>query len=79
MDKTFYWWSQMVEYTVESDNGKSKKITEEYLVKAVDPTDAQIQLTKDLTEYGMHDFKIKSQKRTNITKVIVPIGTDIND
>lgn len=79
MEKTFQWWLQTVEYMVESDKGKEKKITETYLIKAVDPTDAQVQLTKDLIELGFKDFKIKSQRQTNIIKVIVPKGIDIDD
>lgn len=80
MDKTFYWWSVVVEFLTEGDNGKPKKIKEEYLVKAVDPTDAQVQITKELGEQGgISEFRIKSQKQTNILKVIVPEGVEIDD
>ena len=49
MDKSFYWYSVTVQFTVEDENsGKIKKIKELYMVKAASITDAETQVAKDL-------------------------------
>lgn len=80
MERTFNWWSVSVELETENDKGAIKKIKEEYLVKAVDPTDAQVQITKELGDSASTgQWCIKAQKQTKILRIIHPHDVDLND
>jgi hypothetical protein len=79
--KTFYWYQAVIEFKTEDEvSGKIKKVKEVYLVKGVNPTDVETTLTKLLGETGgMSDYRVKDIKETNILKVIVPEGVEIED
>lgn len=53
----------------ETDRGKIKKTTEQYLVKAVSVTDAEVLINKDFADYP-NDWEVKSVSATRILKVI---------
>ena len=54
-----------------------KKVKENYLTKAVTPTDAEASVIKDL-EGTMGDFRILKIDESKIVRVIIPEGVDVN-
>jgi hypothetical protein len=60
-----------VEVSLEHENGKVKKHTEQYLVRASSVTDSEARLIKSFQDAGdIRDYRIKSSKETNIVEVI---------
>jgi len=60
-----------VEITTESNNGKSKKHTEQFLTLASGVTEAETAVTKNFMEVNdMRDFRIKSVTQTKIVEVV---------
>jgi|TARA_R100000479_G_scaffold169534_1_gene111353 hypothetical protein len=53
----------------ETDKGKIKKLTEQYLVNAVSVTDAEVKINEDFENYP-NDWEVKSVVATKIIKVI---------
>jgi hypothetical protein len=78
MDKSFYWYSVTVQFTVEDENsGKIKKIKELYMVKAASITDAETQVAKDL-DGTIGDYRILTVNESKILRIIKPENVDIN-
>jgi hypothetical protein len=76
MDKSFYWYSVTVQFTVEN-SGKIKKIKELYMVKAASITDAETQVAKDL-DGTIGDYRILTVNESKIVRIIKPENVDIN-
>ncbi len=56
-----------VKVDYESDNGKIKRHTENYLVAAVSPTDAEAKITKHLLT---SDMEVRGIVKSNLLEVI---------
>lgn len=55
----------------EKDNGKTQKVTEEYLIKAINVTDAEAKLVQLFVDENItEDYRITNIKETRIRKVI---------
>lgn len=65
-DKAYYRCCVRVEY--ENDKGRTKFRREEYLVNAVNPTDVEAQINKEME--GTGDFEIVSIVLTKILAVL---------
>ena len=76
--KTYYWYTVTIQFVVEDEQtGRVKKVKENYLTKAVTPTDAEASVIKDL-EGTMGDFRILKIDESKIVRVIIPEGVDVN-
>ena len=76
--KTYYWYTVTIQFVVEDEQtGRVKKVKENYLTKAVTPTDAEASVIKDL-EGTMGDFRILKIDESKIVRVILPDGVDMN-
>lgn len=65
-EKSFYKVSVRVEY--EDNKGRVKYRKEEYLVSAVNPTDVEVKINKEMDGYG--EFEIVSIVLTKILSVL---------
>jgi hypothetical protein len=63
------YWQVKVKVKHEDDKGKIKTTTEQYLVDAISPTDAEAKVHQDFENEGL-DFKVSDIKETKILKVI---------
>ena len=78
MENTFTWYNATVEFLTEDEQtGKIKKIKEEYLVKAVSPTDVEIQITKELNG-TQSEYSIYGLKKSKIVKILHPDNIELN-
>ena len=78
MEKTFYWFNATVQFITEDEQtGKIKKVKENYLIKAVDPTDVQVQITKDLDGTQM-EYSIEGITKSKIIRIIHPDNVELN-
>ena len=78
MEKTFEFYSATVEFHTEDEkSGKTKKIKEQYLVKAVSPTDVETQIVKDL-EGTIPEYKITNIAVSKFIRVIKPDNVELN-
>jgi hypothetical protein len=69
-----YWYSVMIQFDTEDDDGKSKKMTEPWIINAISVTDAEVKATKEIEKMGVTgrtmEYRVKDVKETKITKVI---------
>jgi len=78
MEKTFYWFNATVQFITEDEQtGKIKKVKENYLVKAVSPTDVEAQVTKDLDGTQM-EYSIEGITKSKIIRIIHPDNVELN-
>ena len=78
MENVFTWFNVTVEFITEDEQtGKIKKIKEEYLVKAVSPTDVDVQMTKEL-DGTLGEYSITGMKKSKIVKIIHPDNIGLN-
>ena len=59
-----------VQFTVEDDKGKVKKVNSLYLVDAHSVTEAEARVVKYLTEQGENEFEVKSASESNIVGIV---------
>ena len=59
-----------VQFTVEDDKGKVKKINIPYLVDAQSVTEAEARITKYLNDDGERNFEVKAVSASAIVKVV---------
>lgn len=78
MDRVNYWYMVTTQFSTEDDNGKVKNIKDNYLVKAVSPTDAESIVTKEF-EGSSVSFRIVGMKELKIAKVLLPDNVELND
>ncbi len=65
--KTYF--NTKIKYKLEDDQGKLKTITEEYLVDAVNFTEAEARITQHLSD-SMGEFTVEKVTKTKIIEVI---------
>lgn len=63
------YWKVKVAIFSEDAKGNVKKKTEEYLVHAVSPTDAEVKIHEEFKTYG-DDWEITSVTQTKIVSII---------
>ena len=51
-----------IQYQKILENGKEKKVTEQYVVEALSFTEAEARITEEMTTYISGDFHIVSEK-----------------
>lgn len=66
-EKTY--WAVSVQSAREQENGKFKRVTEKYLINAVNPTDAETKISEELKD-DPFEWVVKSITETKILKVI---------
>lgn len=62
-------WKVKVSVKTEDDNGKIKKRSEEYLVTAISPSDAEVKMHDEFKDYPQ-DWEITNVSQTKIISVI---------
>jgi len=63
------YWAVKITSLREQDNGKVKKVREEYLIHAISPTDAEVKMTEEM-QGDPFDWSISSVRETKILKVL---------
>ena len=63
------YWLAKVKVDQETSRGTIKKITEQFIVEAVNATDAEVKLTKEYESYPM-EWEIDTLKQMKIVKII---------
>jgi hypothetical protein len=65
---TYY--SVQVQFNIEDDRGKPKKMTYTYLVDAMSVTEAEVRMTIFLNNRGEQDFEVKAVSKSKIISVV---------
>lgn len=73
----YYWYQVDVSLTFETDEGRTKKVKEVYLVKGISPTDVETQVNEDF-EGVNYEFRILKITETKICKILKPEDVDLN-
>ena len=63
------YWLAKVKVEQETARGTIKKVTEQFVVDAVNATDAEVKITKEYESYPM-DWEIDTLKQMRIIKII---------
>jgi acetolactate synthase small subunit len=63
------YWLAKVKVEQETARGTIKKVTEQFIVEAVNATDAEVKLTEEYNNYPM-DWEVDTLKKLNIIKII---------
>jgi acetolactate synthase small subunit len=63
------YWLAKVKVDQETSRGTIKKVTEQFVVDAVNATDAEVKITKEYESYPM-DWEIDTLKQMRIIKII---------
>jgi hypothetical protein len=63
------YWLAKVKVDQETSRGTVKKTTEQFIVEAVNATDAEVKLTKEYESYPM-EWEIDTLKQMKIVKII---------
>jgi len=71
------WFEAKVKYIKVGEDGKEKKVSEDYLIDAVSYTDAEARTYLELSKFIQGVFTIASLKRSNIDEIIQ--SNDEND
>lgn len=58
------------------ENGAVKKVTEKFLVDALNFTEAEARTIKELQPYINEDFEVSATKKTKITEILGDKGAD---
>lgn len=64
------WFEVKVKYSMISENGAEKKVSEPYLVDALSFTEAEARINKELEPYLNDEFQIVNMKRANYTDLL---------
>lgn len=70
------WIETKVRYEKTQDNGRTKRVTESYLVDAMSFTEAEARITSEMRPYISGDFTIPAVKKTNIAEIFYDEGCD---
>ena len=65
-----------VQYQKTLDDGKEKKVTEQYVVEALSFTEAEARITEEMTPYISGDFDIVSEKIAPYNEIILSEKSD---
>ena len=60
-----------VQYQKMQDDGKEKKVTEQYLVEAMSFTEAESRITEEMTHYTDGDFDVVSEKIAPYNEILL--------
>lgn len=71
------WFECKVSYEKETEDGKSVKIKEEYLVDAVNFIEAETRLTEEVSKFITGDFKVETVKREKVYEIFKSEGGDV--
>lgn len=63
------WFEGKVRYEKMADNGKIKKVTEQYLVDALSITEAEARITEKMTPYISGESNVSAATTTNISEI----------
>lgn len=70
IDKDFYYYKCVIAVSIPDEKtGKEKNKNEEYVIKAVSPTDVEAQMTTHMKD-SVYDWSINSVTRTKIEAII---------
>ena len=64
-----------IRYERTMENGKTKKVTELYLVDALSFAEAEGRITKEMEPYISGDFDVVTIKRTNYSEIVEVLAT----
>lgn len=64
-----------IRYERTMENGKTKKVTELYLVDALSFAEAEGRITKEMEPYISGDFDVVTIKRTNYSEIVEGLAT----
>lgn len=67
------YWMVTVQFEIENDKGKVRKIKEPYLIDAMSATEAEAKLHEYMKERGEHNFEVIRAVKSGIIEVIQPI------
>ena len=65
-----------IQYQKILENGKEKKVTEQYVVEALSFTEAEARITEEMTPYISGDFDIVSEKIAPYNEIFLSDRTD---
>lgn len=65
-----------IQYQKMQDDGKEKKVTEQYVVEALSFTEAESRITEEMTPYISGDFDIVSEKIAPYNEIFLSDRTD---
>lgn len=68
------WIEVRVRYQKTGDNGKSKKVTEQYLVDALSVSEAEIKITREMEKIISNDFSVSAVKKCKYSDVLFGNG-----
>ena len=68
MNNTYF--EAKVRFPMTMENGTQKQVTESYIIDAQSFAEAEAHLTKEMTLYGINDFKVTSLRITNYSKIV---------
>ena len=74
---TANWFECRVKYVKTTEDGKEKKVSEQYLVDALSYTEAEGRIVAELSEMLQGEYSIAGLKRSNISELV--ISDDGND
>lgn len=60
-----------VQYQKMQDDGKEKKVTEQYVVESLSFTEAEARITEEMTHYSVGDFDIVSEKIAPYNEILL--------
>lgn len=60
-----------VQYQKMQDDGKEKKVTEQYVVEALSFTEAESRITEEMTHYADGDFDVVSEKIAPYNEILL--------
>lgn len=63
------WFECKVSYTTEDGNGKSTKVSENYLVDAINFIEAETRLVEKVREFIPGEFKVEAVKREKVYEI----------
>ena len=64
------WFEAKIKYVKVTDEGREKKVTEDYLLDALTYTEAEARVTRALRDLIQGDFYIAGLKKSNITELV---------
>ena len=65
-----------VQYNKMQDDGKEKKVTEQYVVESLSFTEAESRITEEMTNYIDGDFDVVSEKIAHYNEIILSDKSD---
>lgn len=70
------WFECGVRYDKVMDDGRQKKVTEQYIVSGFSFTDAEKKIIKEMSAYISGEFTVATMKRANYTEIFLTDDTE---